>query len=231
MNEYYGDLPYSESLAHWGVKGMKWGIRKARPVGSGVSKSFGYKRAEKKLARLQAKANSAELIKRANRLDKVSKGARVVGRVGLGAAAAGTAGTMVSRHVLDPNTISWANKLHDTIRRTSDSMSKTMGQSGGSTLQEIRDFNAKHHSDIDSEYANRMNKISNLNQISRGVQAGGAGLAALGYGTAIGSKLRANVLRKRAGNAQKMAKARKKASDFQKQMALKYGTQSIKRRK
>lgn len=52
MNEYYGDLPYSESLAHWGVKGMKWGVRKAvDKTGTGRPKSKAYSDAERKLRR------------------------------------------------------------------------------------------------------------------------------------------------------------------------------------
>ena len=53
MDEYYGDFPYSESLAHWGVRGMKWGVRKAVDrTGTGRIKSNAYSDAEKKLKRV-----------------------------------------------------------------------------------------------------------------------------------------------------------------------------------
>lgn len=54
MNEYYGiTTPTDDFIAHWGVKGMKWGVRKARPVSNGrpVSKSQAYQNAQKKIMR------------------------------------------------------------------------------------------------------------------------------------------------------------------------------------
>ena len=76
MSEYYGVQRSEEYLAHYGILGMKWGVRKARQQGNSVPKSFGYRRAERKLAKLEAKANRNTLLAKANRLDKVSKGAR-----------------------------------------------------------------------------------------------------------------------------------------------------------
>ena len=52
MCEYYGvTTPTDDFIAHWGVKGMKWGIRKARPLTNGrpMSRSEAYQKAQKKL--------------------------------------------------------------------------------------------------------------------------------------------------------------------------------------
>lgn len=53
MAEYYAVDRSDEYLAHYGVFGMKWGIRKAKPEGNGGSfpKSAAYANAEKKLKR------------------------------------------------------------------------------------------------------------------------------------------------------------------------------------
>ena len=36
-NSNYTNIPYENELYHHGVKGMKWGVRKARPESTGNS--------------------------------------------------------------------------------------------------------------------------------------------------------------------------------------------------
>ena len=59
-NEYYGvaTTPTSDFLAHYGVQGMKWGVRKAIDRGSDRALSRQYRKASKKLAKLQNRANT-----------------------------------------------------------------------------------------------------------------------------------------------------------------------------
>ncbi len=59
-NEYYANgtaTPGSDFLAHYGVKGMKWGVRKAKLGGDSKALNKQYKKALKKLTKLNTKAD------------------------------------------------------------------------------------------------------------------------------------------------------------------------------
>lgn len=58
-NEYYGTAttPTQDFLAHYGVRGMKWGVRKAIQSGNVRQLSRQYKKAYKKLQKLSEKAD------------------------------------------------------------------------------------------------------------------------------------------------------------------------------
>ena len=87
-NEYYGaaTTPTEDFLAHYGVKGMKWGVRKAIQSGNDRKLSRQYAKAEKKLAKLERRAASGK--KYAKRAAALGAGAALAG----GAAAIGTHG-------------------------------------------------------------------------------------------------------------------------------------------
>lgn len=75
-----------EYLAHYGIRGMKWGVRKAIASGDSAKLSRQYAKASKKLAKLQKRAaNSGKYAKRAALM---GAGAAAAG----GLAAAGTSG-------------------------------------------------------------------------------------------------------------------------------------------
>lgn len=61
-NEYYGaaSTPTDDFLAHYGIKGMKWGVRKAIQRGSERALGRQYKKAQKKLAKLEKLANNGK---------------------------------------------------------------------------------------------------------------------------------------------------------------------------
>ena len=88
---YSNDYMYAierndEYLAHYGIRGMKWGVRKA--IASGNSKRLGrqYAKAQKKLAKLEKQANNG--AKYARRASRLGAGAALAG----GLAVAGTSG-------------------------------------------------------------------------------------------------------------------------------------------
>lgn len=87
-NEYYGaaSTPTDDFLAHYGIKGMKWGVRRAIVKGGEKALRRQYIKAQKKLEKLDKQAaKSATYKKRAIRM---GIGAGVAG----GLAAAGTSG-------------------------------------------------------------------------------------------------------------------------------------------
>ena len=88
MNGTFYDTRYDE-LYHYGVLGMKWGIRKARKNGTTYTyKSHGQKKMEKKLANAERKGKDTEKIKKSlnnyKRRDKIRQSyveARSTGRL------------------------------------------------------------------------------------------------------------------------------------------------------
>lgn len=89
-NEYMYAIERSdEYLAHYGVRGMKWGIRNAMKAdGASRSKKLSkqYAKAQKKLAKLEKRANNG--AKYARRASRLGAGAALAG----GLAIAGTSG-------------------------------------------------------------------------------------------------------------------------------------------
>ena len=58
MSEYYGVSPSSDFFAHYGVKGMKWGIRRALRSSDPSKLSKQYQKAVKNLVKMSIKANN-----------------------------------------------------------------------------------------------------------------------------------------------------------------------------
>ena len=58
MSYYYGVVRTDEYLAHYGIKGMKWGVQKAVNKGSMRAYKRQYKKAVKHLERLEKHANN-----------------------------------------------------------------------------------------------------------------------------------------------------------------------------
>ena len=88
---YNNDYMYAierngEYLAHYGVRGMKWGVRKAIQSGNSARLSRQYAKASKKLAKLEKQAGKSK--KYARRAALMGAGAAIAG----GAAALGTEG-------------------------------------------------------------------------------------------------------------------------------------------
>lgn len=75
MAEYYAVERSSEYLMHYGVKGMKWGVRKARESGNERALSRHYAKAEKKYEKLIKRADIPTAANNAYLHRAISRGA------------------------------------------------------------------------------------------------------------------------------------------------------------
>ena len=85
MAHYYGVTRSEEYIAHYGIKGMRWGVRKAIEKGNDKKLSRLYRKSQKKLYKLNTKADidmQKELAKRHTKRAIASAG---VGALGLAA--------------------------------------------------------------------------------------------------------------------------------------------------
>ena len=119
-NDYMYAIERSpEYLAHYGIRGMKWGVRKAREMGGarGARRlSRQYAKASKKLAKLEKRAASGS--KYARRAAMLGAGAGIAG----GAALAGTSGI--------GKLMGGAGRLGKKIFPGTTALAKTAGLSG-----------------------------------------------------------------------------------------------------
>jgi hypothetical protein len=85
MSEYYGvTTPTDDYLAHYGVKGMKWGVRRALATGNAKALARQYSKARRKLDKLNKKSDIKQQKKEMSKaIKRAAIGAGVVG-AGLG---------------------------------------------------------------------------------------------------------------------------------------------------
>lgn len=124
MSEYYAVVRSREELAHYGVRGMKWGVRKAVQRGSDRKLTRQYKKAAKKLERLNAKADVNRQKELASQHKKIAKAAAAVGLAGASTALGGTAAGQLLTNAAKKTAL--AKKLN--YDRYNEAASKLTGQ-------------------------------------------------------------------------------------------------------
>ena len=82
MPKYYGIQRSGEYLAHYGVKGMRWGVRKAKESGNSRQLDRQWRKANRKLHRLNKKANMEVQFKRQRRLKSATAQSIIGGGAG-----------------------------------------------------------------------------------------------------------------------------------------------------
>ena len=114
-NEYmYAVQRDDEYLAHYGIRGMKWGVRKARESGNAKKLGRQYAKAQKKLAKLEKRAVSGK--KYAKRAAALGAGAAAAG--GLAVAGTGGGGTGLAK---------MGNASRQVLRKTGNAVTRLSG--------------------------------------------------------------------------------------------------------
>lgn len=198
MSEYYAvQRSGANELEHYGIKGMKWHVRKAIAKGSDRALGRQYKKAAKKLAKLEKRAASGK--KYAKRAAKLGAGAAAAG----GLAALGTSGA--SRLVRETGSAfakhapGIGQKMYeagDRIRKLGPGPARQVGQKMVTTGRALRKAKAAKNITQTTQKASRdiarwslkshdlgkLGKVSNSTLVRAGAGAVGAGLAgAAGY--------------------------------------------------
>lgn len=152
-NEYFGvaTTPMDNYLAHYGVRGMKWGVRKAIASGNKARLGRQYAKAQKKLAKLEKQASNSK------------KYARRAAALGAGAAVAGVAASRGTKLVGDV-----LGKTNVGLNRVGTALSKVKGNN--MRAAKIRNFG----SNLAQQTRNGGRISGNLVKTAQNVNAWGA---------------------------------------------------------
>ena len=214
-NEYmYGVERSNEYLAHYGIRGMKWGVRKAIKSGNSARLSKQYAKASKKLAKLEKRA--ANTGKYAKRAALMGAGAAAVGGASLGVNIPGVrSSSIAANRLLNAKGIrtgiktkdlvdksvqlqKWGAKSHDItsgVRTASIQANRAVNKATGVGMKTKDIVDASH------KISGGPRKVTN----SQLIRAGGL---AVGGALAVGA----------AKNAYRAATAKKKAAKFKSEM-------------
>ncbi len=218
MAQYYAIERSSDYLAHYGVKGMRWGVRRALRSGdtSRLNKALGrqYKKAQKKLDKLNDQADINKQRQRAEYFDKSSKKYRIAGRVGLGLALSGTG----VNHLINNRYTKFLNNRRDAeIGKVNEELQKAWDRAdkykqkmnfdnqplsvqikaNKYVKESMFDPIQKHTDKLYEDWENDYKKAGKISDISDYVRAAGAGMAIGSYGGAALHKVMANRARNR----------------------------------
>lgn len=84
MNNYYAVVRSTDHLMHYGIKGMKWGVRKAIEKGNSKKLARQYKKAAKKFAKLEKRADIEQQAKNVKKYKRVAGVGAAVAGAGIG---------------------------------------------------------------------------------------------------------------------------------------------------
>ena len=207
MSEYYAVIRSTDHLAHYGVKGMHWGVRKAIEKGNAKRLERNYRKAAKKLKKLNEKANVGIQNENAEKYNKMAKRSAKIGAAGFG----GLAGLIGANHL---SNLAYAHHLE----RASDLSEKAKRASKNYDYVNSVGYAeaSKYHDKMADTARGYVDDIDRINRRS-GIPALLAGVGVAGIGTAAALKAKSYAAKKRT-TTKGHAKAVAKRDTWQKEM-------------
>lgn len=226
QNEYYGvaSTPTEDYLAHYGVKGMKWGVRRALSSKHADRKlARQYRKASKKLEKLSKRADIGIQSKRAKKFGVV---AGISGGIGL--AGAGLQIPMTKQYKALKVKHQKLGKIGlDNLSAKISEQKEAMNLLGTPEYKKVADEINRRHDTIHKNVINQMNKTKAAGHnvgVAR-LGSGAVGIAGLATSGITGAKaLAAKYRTTKKGHAKAVAKRDAWANEMSKVFAgTKYG--------